>query len=161
MNNVTAFINAHESSKVGTISQADYSMNKELLCAVIDRIGGKDVFLASYIKNVKESKHPSGINLNFKYDYPNEDNLKFWDAHRENIMAGFQRHADGLGYDSAVTMLSEIFEDKSHSDNSIEAALSAEPCDYASSTAARKEICTWLSLAAISDAYIDFHFSQP
>lgn len=149
MDHVTAFIDSHAKDD-------SYASNKDMLCPIIERVGGKEVFFATYMEKMREQSKTNSVSLNFYYPYADEDNLKFWDAHRDNIIAGFQHHVDMLGYDCAASMLSQIFDDTNYSINQIAAALNEKPCDYTNSSPARKQICSWLSLAAISDAYTDF-----
>lgn len=156
LNHVTAFIEAHNEGMTNDYHTSDFFMNKALVEAVMDRVGGKEAFLVAHTVKMDETLNPSGISQPFTYDYSDEDNLKFWDDHREDILDSLGRITQSSGYDSAAEMVGYWFEDTPHCPARIANAFTAPKRSYAKSSAVRKEVCAWLSLAAITDAYVDF-----
>lgn len=151
---VEDFINNHDDSVGEAGIHSDFYMNKALLNAIIDRIGGVVEFAATYNEKKIENDHPSSLTFNYKYR--DADNLKFWDDNRANIIDGLERGARHAGEESAVAMVGFWFEDTKHCPQHIKEAFIEPACDYDVSSPARKEVCSWLSLAAITDAFVDF-----
>lgn len=77
LTHVTAFIEAHNEGMTNDYHTSDFFMNKALVEAVMDRVGGKEAFLVAHTVKMDETLNPSGISQPFTYDYSDEDNLKF------------------------------------------------------------------------------------
>lgn len=156
INHVDDFIAGHSDRLAGTESHPRFFMNKELLNAIIEREGGTEAFLAGYFKQVEKAPAGMDVSMHFSFDYPAEDNLKFWDKYRDDIIDGLTRHAQHAGEDSAAELVGYWFEDTKHYPADIEAAFAEKACSINQSSTCRKEVCSWLSVATIADAYTDF-----
>lgn len=153
---VANFIEEHEEGATDGSMGSEFVMNKELLTAVVDRMGGDEAFLKSHAELLAEISGTNDPEKSSEFHYSDEDNLKFWDANRDNILDNLERNAEKVGDESIEAMLGVWFDETEIDEDDIEAAINEPDCDYASSSEARKEICSWLGFNAISNARLGF-----
>lgn len=153
---VTAFIEEHEEGFSDGSMGSDFVMNKELVTAVVERMGGKEAFLVAHAELLAEIDGSKVSTEKSPFHYSDEDNLKFWDAESSNIMDNLERSAEKVGDESVGAMVRVWFDETEIDEDDIEAALDEPACDYDSSSEARKEVCSWLGYNAISAARLGF-----
>lgn len=153
---VANFIEEHEVGPTNGSMSSNFVMNKELLTSVVERMGGNEAFLKSHAELLAETSGVNDTRLLSEFHYSDEENLKFWDDNRSNILDGLERIAEKTGDESIEAMVGIWFEDTDIDESDIKTAINEPASDYKSASKARKEVCSWLSFNAISNARLGF-----
>lgn len=155
---LNAFMASHDSKRLIMNDNFDYvnlesrwAMNRELVEAVIERMGGEDSFLQTY-NDIMDN------DIDDLQGFSSDgDALKFFDENRDNLLDALKRQAERVGGSAAIELVAEWLDEDPLLDLDVIAAALYEPaCDIEASSYGRVAVCITIARVLAGDTCNNF-----